>query len=41
VGIQPQKLDWGEQPTPEVAAAIPVACAEIMKLLKQWEGLPQ
>ena len=41
VGIQPQKLDWGEVPTPEVAAAIPVACSEILKILKNWEAHPQ
>ena len=41
VGRQPQPLDRGESPTPEVAAAMPVACAEIMNILKNWETLPQ
>ena len=36
VGIQPQKLDWGEAPTHEVAAAIPAACAAVHAVLRRW-----
>ncbi len=40
VGIQAQKIDWGEFPSPAVAAAIPAAISEIEKLLKEWKQLP-
>jgi hydrogenase maturation protease len=36
VGIEPHSLDWGEQPTPPVAAAIPRAAAEVWRLIGQW-----
>ena len=36
VGIQPQKLDWGEHPTDDVAAAIPVACRQVNFLIDGW-----
>ena len=38
VGIQPGKIDWGDKPTDEVAAAIPVAAEIITELLSEWEG---
>lgn len=37
VGIQPQKLDWGEQPTPRVADAIPLAASEVSNLVNRWQ----
>ena len=40
VGIEPQLIDWGEQLTPAVAAAVPHAVAEIQALLARWEGRP-
>lgn len=36
LAIQPQYMDWGEQPTPEVAAAIPPVCDAILQLLRSW-----
>lgn len=36
VGIQPQDIDWGENPTDAVAAAIPKAITEIESLLQRW-----
>lgn len=36
IGIQPDIVDWGEQPTPAVAAAIPPVCAAILEVLKDW-----
>lgn len=36
VGIQPADLDWGESPSPVVAAAIPAACRQVMDLLEEW-----
>lgn len=36
VAIQPQVVDWGEVPTPDVAQAIPPACAAIRNLIETW-----
>jgi hydrogenase maturation protease len=36
VGIQPASVDWGEEPTEPVAAAIPVAVQKVCELLELW-----
>jgi len=36
VGIQPQIMDWGEEPTPAVRAAIPAAARHVLELLERW-----
>jgi hydrogenase maturation protease len=36
LAIQPDVIDWGEYPTPAVAAAIPPACDAIQKLIQEW-----
>ena len=36
VGIQPQVMDWGEAPTPAVAAAIPLAAQAVRDLIRKW-----
>lgn len=36
VGIQPQRVDWGETPTAQVAAAIPRACDLVRALIARW-----
>lgn len=36
IGIQPKKLDWGENPSPEVALVIPKAAALVVKLVAEW-----
>lgn len=36
VGIEPERIDWGEQLTPAVADAVPRAVAEIQELLARW-----
>ncbi|MFN3750863.1 MAG: HyaD/HybD family hydrogenase maturation endopeptidase [Thiobacillus sp.] len=36
VGIRPQVVDWGEVPTPVVAAAVPPVCAAIVELIRVW-----
>jgi hydrogenase maturation protease len=36
LAIQPQTIDWGEYPTPTVAAAIPPACTAILGLIRAW-----
>jgi hydrogenase maturation protease len=37
LAIQPDVVDWGEQPTPAVAAAITPACAAIHDLIQDWQ----
>lgn len=39
VAIQPEKLDWGNEPTPPVQSAIPKACRRIEALVKDWHAL--
>ncbi len=36
IGIQPHNIDWGEQLTPEVAAAIEPAAGLVLQLVKEW-----
>jgi len=36
IGIEPEKLDWGEHPTEPVAQAIPHAAAMVMALISVW-----
>jgi hydrogenase maturation protease len=37
LAIQPDVIDWGEFPTPAVAAAIPPACEAIHALIQEWQ----
>jgi hydrogenase maturation protease len=37
LAIQPDVIDWGESPTPAVAAAIPAACEAIQSLIEEWQ----
>jgi hydrogenase maturation protease len=37
LAIQPDVIDWGEFPTPAVAAAIPSACEAIQALIREWQ----
>jgi len=36
VGIEPGGLDWGEEPTPAVARAVPEAARLVMDLIGKW-----
>jgi hydrogenase maturation protease len=36
IAIQPQYVEWGDSPTPEVAAAIPQAVILIRQLIERW-----
>ena len=36
VAIQPDVIDWGEYPTEQVAAAIPVAVDKVLALMDKW-----
>ncbi len=38
IGIQPQDVDWGEDPTPSVAAALPQACDHALQLIEAWRA---
>ena len=36
IGIEPEHMDWGTQPTPAVAAALPKAAAFAQDLVSTW-----
>lgn len=36
IGIEPQQVDWGDQLTPAVAAAVPKVVEQIQELLQRW-----
>lgn len=38
IGIEPGVIDWGEQLTPEVEAAVPIAMRQVMDLLARWDA---
>lgn len=38
IGIQPSAMGWGDQPTPEVEAAIPEAAKLVLDTLFRWTG---
>ncbi|MBI1175496.1 MAG: hydrogenase maturation protease [Sideroxydans sp.] len=38
IGIQPHDIDWGEAPSPSVAAAIQQACDHAMQLIEAWHA---
>jgi hydrogenase maturation protease len=37
IGIEPESMDWGDEPTANVAPAIPLAADMVMKLISQWD----
>lgn len=40
IGIQPERFDWGESPSPRVSAAIPEAIEHVQGLLLRWHSSP-
>jgi hydrogenase maturation protease len=38
IGIEPQQVDWGDQLTPAVAAAVPEVVSAIHALLHRWRA---
>jgi hydrogenase maturation protease len=38
IGIQPQTVDWSEEPTAAVARAIPEACERARELIERWQA---
>ena len=39
IGVEPLKVDWGDQLTPAVAAAVPKVVRQIQTLLSRWRGI--
>lgn len=40
IGIEPEDMDWGTQPTPAVEAALPKAAAFAKDLVSTWRAAP-
>jgi hydrogenase maturation protease len=40
VAIEPAEVDWGDQLTPAVVAAVPKAMAEVRGLVARWQSQP-
>lgn len=38
IGIQPEKIEWGDEPTPMVKSSIPEACARVLGLIQEWRA---
>ena len=38
IGIEPQNMDWGTEPTAPVAAAVPEAAALARQLVREWRA---
>jgi hypothetical protein len=38
IGIQPENMDWGMQPTQAVHRALPIAVNEAVKLVETWNN---
>lgn len=39
VGIQPERIDWGTEPSPAVGAAMPEAARAVAALIEAWSGV--
>jgi hydrogenase maturation protease len=39
VGIQPERIDWGTEPSFAVAAAMPEAARAVAALIEEWNGV--
>lgn len=40
IGIEPETVDWGDRLTPSVESAVPLAMAEVRRLLAEWGTAP-
>lgn len=38
IGIQPENIDWGEIPSPDVHAAVPFAARKTAELIEEWNA---
>lgn len=41
IGIEPENMDWGTEPTAAVAAALPEATARARTLVRDWQTEPR
>ena len=41
IGIEPANMDWGTEPTPSVAAALPDAADRARELVREWRNGPR
>lgn len=41
VGIQPEHMGWGDEPTSVVAKALPEAVSQVIALVESWSGTGQ
>lgn len=39
IGIQPGEIDWGEEPSSAVAAALPQICHQALQLIDSWQPI--
>jgi hydrogenase maturation protease len=40
VGVEPEQIDWGDEPGPSVSRAIPLAADAVTDLLRRWQVIP-
>ncbi|WP_455365460.1 HyaD/HybD family hydrogenase maturation endopeptidase [Kaarinaea lacus] len=38
IGVQPKSLEWGEHPSEELQAIMPVVCQHAMELIQEWQS---
>lgn len=38
IGVQPKHIDWGENPSAELQAAIPYVYEQAMQLIQEWQA---
>ena len=38
IGVQPKSLEWGESPSKELSAAIPMVCERAVQLIQEWQA---
>jgi hydrogenase maturation protease len=38
IGIKPGEIDWGEAPSPAVAATLPQVCRQALQLIEAWHA---
>ncbi|MEJ1975485.1 MAG: hypothetical protein WDN49_04780 [Acetobacteraceae bacterium] len=38
LGIQPQRIDWGEQLSEPVAQSLPAACCAVVQTVLAWQA---
>ena len=36
IGVEPDYIDWADEPTPAVGQAIPLVCERVVELVRRW-----